>query len=353
MPYDTVKYPRIALIGFAILAGFNGLGIAQNSVADLEFFGGSDAIITCKLSSDFKFLRKGKYRTKYQPATLTIYFNEKDSAVIDVKIKARAVTRRKICYFPPIKIKFKKDYFQGSSVGEFNKLKLVTHCKEQPAFTQRLIEEYLIYQAYQLLSNYSYRVRLLKINYIDTGSNSDPGWNYAFLIEDIDQLAQRNNSIEIETKNLHMEYTNRFISTLMPTFQYMIGNTDWSVPALHNIKLIKVNDPLAPNPIPIPYDFDYSGLVDAPYAIHSEHLNLENITDRLYRGFCRTEDEFHQVFKIFLEKKDEILSLFQENKLLDKQTIHNDIEYLEEFFSLIENEKAADRTILAECKKIQ
>ena len=96
-------------------------------------------------------------------------------------------------------------------------------------------------------TNYSYRVRLLKINNIDTGSNSDPGWNYAFLIEDIDQLAQRNNSIEIETKNLHMEYTNRFISTLMPTFQYMIGNTDWSVPALHNIKLIKVNDPLAPN----------------------------------------------------------------------------------------------------------
>lgn len=322
----------------------------QKSFEGFEFFGNDSSIIECKIISDFKFLRKEKYKSAYQPAKFTLFTSEGDSTTINIKIKARGLFRRKHCLFPPFKIKFSKDDFVGSSVQEFNKLKLVTHCRSQPAYEQRVFEEYLIYKAYEMLTDYSLRVRMLRINYIDEGSKSDPGWNYAFLIEDPDQMAERNNAIEISIKNLHPEHTDRVVSTIMPVFQYMIGNTDWSVHAQHNIKLIKINHPSKYFPITVPYDFDYCGLLNAPYAVPPEKLAIENITERIYRGFCRTDEEFQKVFDLFLTHKEEILALFQNNELLTDKNKRICLEYLKEFFSIIENKKLGERTILSQCR---
>jgi len=324
--------------------------LGQKPFEGFEFFGDDSSIIECKITSDFKFLRKEKYKSAYQPAQFTMYTSEGDSATITIKIKARGFFRRKHCLFPPIKIKFSKDDFAGSSVQDFNKLKLVTHCRSQPAYEQRVIEEYLIYKAYELLTDYSFRVRMLRINYIDKGSKSDPGWNYAFLIEDPDQMAERNNAVELSVKNLHPEHTDRIVSTIMPVFQYMIGNTDWSVQAQHNIKLIKINDPTKYFPITIPYDFDYCGLLNAPYAVPPEQLEIEKVTERLYRGFCRTDEEFQEVFDMFIAHKEEILGLFQNNDLLSDKNKRICLEFMKEFFGIIENEKLNKRTILSQCR---
>ena len=153
---STSAYPQITFDGFEIF---------------------DDAtILDAKIVSDFKLLRKEKYKTAYQPATFTVYFENGDSATTDVKIKARGNFRRKHCLFPPFKIKFNKDDFGSSSVTEFNALKLVTHCRSQSAYSERLQEEYLIYKMYESLTEFSFKSRMFRINYIDSGSKSDPGW---------------------------------------------------------------------------------------------------------------------------------------------------------------------------------
>jgi len=324
---------------------------AQNSFDGLELFD-DKTILDAKIVSDFKFLRKEKFKSAYQPAFFTIYFANGDSATTEVRIKARGKFRRKHCLFPPFKIKFKKDEFGSSSVAEFNSLKLVTHCRPQAAYSQRLHEEYLIYKMYESLTEFSFKTRMFRINYIDSGSKSDPGWFYGFLLEDIDQVAQRNNSIEIEPKSIHPERTNRYLSTLMPLFQYMIGNTDWSSVYFHNIKLIKQNDPTLYAPITIPYDFDYCGLLDAPYAIPPEKLELADVTTRYYRGFCRSDEEFQEVFDLLIEHKDEFMNLISSWELLDERTKKDDLFYLEKFYNIIEDPKMVNKTIKLECQRV-
>jgi len=337
-----------------ILAGFVFVvnASAQSSLSNFEFFGDDDSIIECKITSDFKFLRKQKFKSAYQAATFTVYFSESDSATVDVKIRARGNFRKKHCLFPPIKIKFNSDDFAESTVNTYNKLKIVTHCKEQPAYTQRLFEEYYVYKAYQLITDYSFRSRLLKITYKDTGAKgkSGPRTYYGFVIEDVDQMAERNNAMEFEAKVRHPEHTDREINTIMPVFQYMIGNTDWSITAPHNIKVIKVNDPTIPMPIPVPYDFDYVGLLNAPYAVPPEQLTIEKVTDRLYRGFCRTDEEFQKTFQLFKDHEAEIMTIFQDSELLDDRTKRESVDYLEDFFGVIGSDKEAKQTIMAECR---
>lgn len=348
MKPDHFRLVLLFLVGFLFTANAS----AQSSLSNFEFFGDDDSIIECKITSDFKFLRKQKYKSAYQAATFTVFFSEGDSVTVDVKIRARGNFRKKHCLFPPIKIKFNKDDFAESSVNTYNKLKIVTHCREQPAYTQRLFEEYYVYKAYELLTDYSFRSRLLKITYHDTGGKgkSEPKTYYGFVIEDVDQMAERNNAIELETKVRHPEHCDREMNTVMPVFQYMIGNTDWSITAPHNIKIIKVNDPTIPMPIPVPYDFDYVGLLNAPYAVPPEQLTILKVTDRLYRGFCRTDEEFKAAFLLMEDNETEIMTFFQDSELLDDRTKRESVAYLEDFFGVIGSDNEAKQTIMAECR---
>jgi len=339
---------RIPLLFIAALL-ISGFSFAQIDLSNFEFFD-SEEIIECKLTSDFKFLRKEKFNTAYQPAEFTFYFASGDSVTTPVRIKARGIFRRKHCSFAPIKIKFSKEEFAESSIAEYNSLKLVTHCRDQSAYTDQLIEEYIIYQMYNLITPYSLRARMVKINYVDTGSKKSPGWNYGFFIEDIDQVAARNNAVEIKTKNVHPERLNRYNATMVPVFQYMIGNTDWSVPGMHNIKLLKDLEPDKYQPISVAYDFDYAGFVNAPYAVPPEMLGIEDVKTRIYRGFCRFDYEFQEVFDKFIENKEEILALIEDNPWLSERSKKEDTNFILEFFQKIESDVFIERTLMAECQ---
>jgi len=324
---------------------------AQSQLDGFEFFGDDGSIIKGKLSSDFKFFASNKMSTFYQPAVLTMYGENGDSLSLSVKIKARGDFRRQQCSFPPIRIKFKKDHFTNSTVKEYNKLKWVTHCQSGKGQSDKVIEEYLIYKAYSYLTEFSFRVRLMEIEYVDTGSKRSPGFYYAFLMEDIDQVAQRNEAMELNEKELHPELADRKISTIMPMAMYMIGFTDWSVTTMHNIKLIQIKNSTR-QPIPIPYDFDYSGLIDPAYAAPPpEFLGIEDVTQRLYRGFCRVDSEWTDARKLFLQNEDNILNLWRNDTLLNSRVKNTDLQYLVKFFDIISDDKKFNRTIKAECRK--
>lgn len=322
------------------------LAVTASAQPAVEFFNDT-TMITGSLTSDYKYLKKNKMNTSYQPATLQIDTND-TTISYGVKIKTRGEFRRKECSFPPIKIKFAKKDFTGSSVENHNKVKWVTHCKPGKSNNDKVIEEYLIYKAYELLTSFSFRTRLMQITYLDSISKRKPETYYAFLIEDIDQVAFRNDAVEVD-QGMHPELADREMSTIMPLALYMIGFTDWSVLKLHNMKLIQLNDNNR-RPIPVPYDFDYSGLIDPSYAVPPEFLEIESVRERVYRGFCRLDGEWNEPRQLFLEKKEAILDLWRNESRLSAGVRKNDIRYLESFFEIVADDKLFERTVKSQCR---
>ncbi len=267
------------------------------------------------------------------PATFTYTIPGSQPVTDTLDAELRGHFRRDYCYLPPLRLMFntKKD----ASLSKLKALKLVSICKPFGDYDQYIIKEYLVYKIFNVISDMSFRVRLLKINYEDS-SGKKKGWTgHAFLLEDIKDLAKRNNSAEWAKTKVATEATNHHRMTLVSIFEYMIGNTDWAVPVDHNIRLLRVLSDSLAVPYAVPYDFDYSGLVNAEYAVPDERLNIDNVQQRLYRGFPRQPGEINQILDIFKEKKDAIYNIINNCDLLDKHSKGDMISYLDGFYKII------------------
>ena len=288
----------------------------KNETAKIDLFESED-ILELTIESDFKNLIRTKFKGEYQPAILTAKYSDTVLITREIEIKARGNFRRKHCYYPPLKMNFPAKKVKIEQLREFDKMKVVVECKSHSLYQQYLIREFTIYKLYNLLTDYSLRVRLLRMHYIDTGGKYKPDTRYAFLIEDIGELAKRTESIEILTKGLGPNSLERSSTDLLLVFNYLIGNTDFSIPGMHNMKLVKSTDPMRTKPVPVAYDFDYCGLVNASYAIPSELLPIKTVRERLFRGYCRTEAEFQKTFEVFRERKEQLYGLYKDSELLD------------------------------------
>ena len=200
------------------------------------------------------------------------------------------------------------------------------------------------------MTDTSFRVRLVKIEYINTYKKSKPVITYAFLIEPIEILAARTNCVEVTSLKLTQKNIFPYMMDRMAIFNYMIGNTDWSVPNLHNVKVLSK---LSLNPtgfgIVVPYDFDYSGLVNAAYAVPYEKLGLKSVTERRYVGICRNEETFIQALQEFRDKKEEFYKVISEFPLLKEKTKKEMTGYLDSFFSGFDKRNSIVSDILSHC----
>ena len=195
---------------------------------------------------------------------------------------------------------------------------------------------------YNLFTDKSFRVRLVNITYEDSKKKKQTSNQYAFFIENIDALAKRNKCKELNNVKVSMESTNREHMTMIALFQYMIGNTDWSVMNNHNVKEIISKKDSASRPFVVPYDFDYSGLVNAEYAIPSEALGIEKVTDRIYRGYTRTPEEIKNALKLFQEKKDSVYMLINNCDILENSNKKEMVNYLDKFYDIINNKNQVE-----------
>jgi hypothetical protein len=241
---------------------------------------------------------------------------------------------------------------KGNSLEKLEKLKMVSSCRLGKEFDQLVLKEYLTYKIFNLLTDTSYRVRLMQVFFNDTEGKRKPYSSWGFLIEDVDDMAKRNQCREIEVKKLHTELTDRKYMTLVAMFQYMIGNTDWSVPGDHNIKLIQKRDSANSKPLAVPYDFDYCGLVNANYAVPPEELGIASVRDRLYRGFPRNMAEIEETAKIFRDKKPQIVSLIQGMEALEKREKDDMVKYLEDFYRVISDPKQMQREFIDNARSL-
>ncbi|GAB4416651.1 MAG: hypothetical protein OHK0039_26140 [Bacteroidia bacterium] len=323
-------------------------GFAQQDSLSFNLF--SDmATLRLDLTFDYKEFTKTKFSDTYQPATLTVYLDSARQISRPVRIKARGEFRRSYCAFPPIRLNLKDADFGIPSLDAQEKLKLVTNCRYQTAFQNYLLQEYLVYRVYNVLTPRSFRVRLLDINYIDSEGKREPMRRYGFIIEDDDEMAARNDCSVLDLDKSRLSVGERESTATMALFQYMIGNTDWAAGNLHNFRLIRSNDPVLGTMYFVPYDFDYCGLVNAHYAIPAEVLNIPNVRQRLYMGPCRGDAEWDSVFAYFLAKKEEIYDIYRSFAPLDESLRRESIQYLDGFFEQLEHPDRIRPQLRATC----
>lgn len=320
------------------------------AVGDTTDIFNDNKILDLTLESDFKNLVKRKYKDEYQEAVLKMMYNDTIMVSRKIKIKPRGVTRKSICSFPPLKLNFPKKEAYIKQLQDFDKIKMVLDCKRSNLYEQYLLSEYYAYKLQNIITDYSLRVRLVRVKYVDTSGKFKAATRFAFFIENIDQLATRQNAIRIETKSIRDLQTE--IETLGDTylFQYLIGNTDWSIPAMHNIYIIKSTDPTKQKPYVIPYDFDYAGIVNASYAIPDELLGTKSVRERVYRGVCLPDPGLLKSAEQILQKKDAIYALYEQDTLMSKTNKRNTIRYLDEFFTILESKNSFKRNILNACR---
>ena len=339
---------KILLIAVTLLyAGLFPQSQAQK-IDEVKFFE-EDSIVNANLAMDISKFIKSSSKPAYMPATFTCTIA--DSTISEeIRIEARGHVRRQICYMPPIKMNFHNS--TSPKLYPLNSLKLVCSCKPGEEYDQLLLKEYLIYKIYNLLTEKSFRVRLLSLRFQDSKGNKKDMNQHAFLIESTKEMAKRNKCREFNNNKINTENTNREQMTIVALFEYMIGNTDWSVPGGHNTVLIQPKNDSTARPIVIGYDFDYSGFVNADYAVPTEELGLENVRQRMYRGFPRTPDELNVAITIFNNRKDSIYSLVNNFNLLTKRNRDDIIQYLKDFYKTINNASEVKRVFIEGARRM-
>ncbi len=281
-----------------------------------------------------------KKNNAYSPGKIVIYESENDSTTFKVKYRVRGNFRKEHCTFPPLMLNFKPDTL-FSEDGYLTKVKLVSHCMNSKLYTRILLKEYLIYKLWQIISPYALRTRLLDISYQNTDNKNHNSRHLGFLIEPLQMMAHRTETIEIKGKYFKAEEINELDADRVAIFNYMIGNTDWRIQSAHNIKFIKRFGHRREEISAIPYDFDHSGLINAPYANPAEWSTAESVIERDYCGHCRTfDDNYYILTDEFLNAEEEIYQTIMEFEHLDIKTRKQVYRYINTFYKEIKRTKS-------------
>ena len=218
------------------------------------------------------FKDRGKERNE-RPSKLILPAADGQPTALKVDIRTRGKTRaeRRICEFPPLRLDF-DTAGRGTMFETENALKLVTHCQDGRAeYDQYVLQEYLVYRVYNLLTDLSFKVRLARVTYVDTDGKRDPVTRNGFLIEDVDAVAARNGWQALRVPAVPPQISDPPTLALVEVFMYLIGNPDWSVFSIepgeetccHNTVPIGAG---AGPVFSVPYDFDIAGIVHTRYA---------------------------------------------------------------------------------------
>ncbi|MGH8495400.1 MAG: hypothetical protein ACREVN_04640 [Gammaproteobacteria bacterium] len=277
---------------------------------------------------------------------------------LSIEVRPRGHSRRNpdVCRFPPLRLNFKKKEVAGTLFEGQDKLKLVTHCRDRSERNEQyLLQEYLLYRAFNTLTENSFRVRLAEIEYIDTDGRRKPVSAPGFLIEHKDGLARRLGLEAIDVERIALDELEPDATALLGVFQFMIGNTDWAVRAgppgdvcCHNVEPFAMGEGMY---LPVPYDFDSTGVIDPPYAAPHESLDIRNVRTRLYRGFCRHGEQVMLALDRFNGQKETIYDLFRTQPGLEEKTVERSLEYFDDFYEIINDERKLDGEIRRECRE--
>lgn len=290
--------------------------------------------------------------TNPEAATLTL---AGPAETLPIRLSPRGLSRRTgdICQFPPLRVEFTQPPPGISLFAGQRRLKLVTHCRSSAGFQQYLLTEYAAYKIFNQLTPLSYRARLATVDYVEpSGKVSTSRWG--FLIEDLDDVAKRNGLAEARVGDrINAGQLEPMQAARVALFQYMIGNLDWSMRAgpkgegcCHNSRLLSGQGATL---VPVTYDFDFSGMVDAPYALPPEQIPVRSVRTRYYQGYCRHNKQALAIAAELRSKRGAIEGVFAQVPGLEERTRAKAINYLGSFFAEIATDDSARAKILKNC----
>ncbi len=317
----------------------------------IDFFDKEEPLLITLRFNIRDFMRT-KNKSDYYDAVISAKISDNDSLTQKIRLKARGERRLAYCDFPPIMLNFKSSDPDSGTFQNKGKLKLVTHCNNAAMNETFVLKEYLVYRLYNLVSPYSFKTRLVRINYQDAESENKTFTAYGFLIEDEEKMASRNDAVVLDNMNLTQKAM--ILDDMLRTavFQYMIGNTDWAVPSLHNIKVLKSTKIFSAQAIPVPYDFDYSGLVNTNYSAPAPELPIKSVTERYYLGICASKEELSSVLDEFDKLKGPFLETVSSFTLLSPNAQKQVTAYLNSFYKMYNNRNILINTLNSTCKDL-
>ncbi|MEO7455694.1 MAG: hypothetical protein ABIY52_05485 [Gemmatimonadaceae bacterium] len=310
----------------------------------------SEKPLVVTFTTNVKQLRDDKGDTSpYRAATMTYTGDDGKPVVVPMRAKTHGIWRLKHCDFPPVRLNISNKDAKGTVFHDAEKPKFVSTCKDRDSYEQLVLQEMQLYRIYQLLTPVSHRVRTLRVSYADSASGKVEATRYGFIFEDPDKLADRFNGKMLKTKGAGPDDLDPEQSGLVYLFQYLIGNTDFSFNGLHNGEMILRPDgsPL----LPVAYDFDFSGAVNAPYATVDPRLAVKRVRDRLFRGYCAHSAELPLAAGKFLAKKDAIYALYHDDlgKLMDERVVRETLAWYDDFFDAISTPRKLEQTVTSQC----
>ena len=289
------------------------------------------------------------------PATLQYEDSAGQAVEFDIKIRTRGHFRRRkdVCPFPPIRLNFKASETKGTLFHKQDKVKLVTHCKSFAKYEQVILREYTAYRILNVMTDASFRVRLLRITYEGSEDKTLDSVSHGFIIEHRDRLAKRLEKDYLELPSTTIEALDPAHTNLVSMYHYLIGNTDFSpikgmegTACCHN-HVIFGNDgePLWS----VPYDFDQAGLVNAPHAAPNKRFNLRDVKQRLYRGRCARNDQLAGSIAQYINKREEIMAIVREVDDATDRSEKTMAKYVDKFYDTISSERRVNSKLVKKC----
>lgn len=299
--------------------------------------------VTLLVETDLLQLDETRFEQEYQPALLRI----KNGPVVyreEAKVRTRGHFRCRHCDLPPIKIKVKKEKMIAAGFGKWNEFKIVMPCKKGKLYEQYVLKEYLAYKLFNLVTDRSFRVKLFNIRMQDINRRDFYYSPAAFLVEHAEEVEDRLGGKEMkESSSFNPRDFSRRDYTRLQVFQYMIGNTDWMPVTAQNLKVIRLADGSI---LPIPYDFDFSGLVSTDYAIPNPRTGLSDVRERVFMGNGKSREEIEAVLDEFRAVQNEMISTVARFEALDFRERKRMIRYLQSFFSVIGDPQQVEKVFV-------
>jgi len=294
----------------------------------------SDTVLPITLRTDVRDLFRDRDTTKriWREATL-VYAESGGPVSIPVRMRTRGIYRLRTCDDPPIRLAFSDSAVRGTLFKGVHHPKLIVPCRSGNDYEQLILQEYGIYKVLNLVNPASLAARLLHVTFEDVNGKVKPHTEYAFLTEDPDRLARRLGGTVDHAGGISVNDLAVPFAAELTVFQYFIGNTDWSLPGLHNATAIMVQDTI----IPLFWDFDWSGVVDAPYAHPDPRLPIRRVRERLWWMRCLTAEQLEPVLARYESLRDSINAIVRAIPGLEPKEQQRTISYYDDFYKDIAN----------------
>jgi hypothetical protein len=306
-----------------------------------------EAPIDVTLTAPFRQLRRNRTGAAVYKVGTLAYAADTGVVAVPARVRPRGVWRRQNCDIPPLLLNLSKDSTRNTLFAKLDRVRLTLHCRDQDDYDQYLLKEYQLYRVQRLLTPYTFDVRLARMTYVDSERRDTVARRYGFFQEQDDLFAHKVGAKLMEVQGAGPADIEPYQSAFFGVFQYFVGNSDFSIRALHNVVLL-YKEPVY---VPAARDFDWSGAVNARYAKPNPILPIKTITQRIMRGYCAPAEEYEKVFALFRAKKDSIYALYRDSigSLMKPNVVKETLEYFDDFYEIIDDPRRAKRDIVEAC----